>query len=74
MESSVGLFGVIEYLVCYSALDLCAKIFFFFLTDFGFEVPDKFLVGYALDYNEYFRDLSVSCFMYLLDSDPIHRL
>eukprot|EP01147_Barroeca_monosierra_P004114 gene4114-49_t len=23
----------------------------------GFEVPDKFLVGYALDYNEYFRDL-----------------
>uniref|UniRef100_A0A8C1U8W9 Hypoxanthine phosphoribosyltransferase n=1 Tax=Cyprinus carpio TaxID=7962 RepID=A0A8C1U8W9_CYPCA len=26
----------------------------------GFEVPDKFLVGYALDYNEYFRDLSVS--------------
>ncbi|TRY85817.1 hypothetical protein DNTS_011862 [Danionella cerebrum] len=24
----------------------------------GFEVPDKFLVGYALDYNEYFRDLS----------------
>ncbi|MGH0186913.1 UNVERIFIED_CONTAM: hypothetical protein FKN15_022761 [Acipenser sinensis] len=26
----------------------------------GFEVPDKFLVGYALDYNEYFRDLNVS--------------
>lgn len=30
------------------------------LVDIGFEVPDKFLVGYALDYNEYFRDLSVS--------------
>lgn len=30
-----------------------------FLSDFGFEVPDKFLVGYALDYNEYFRDLNV---------------
>ena len=29
-------------------------------TDIGFEVPDKFLVGYALDYNEYFRDLNVS--------------
>lgn len=27
----------------------------------GFEVPDAFLVGYALDYNEYFRDLSHIC-------------
>ncbi|XP_061078071.1 hypoxanthine phosphoribosyltransferase 1, like isoform X2 [Conger conger] len=27
----------------------------------GFEVPDRFLVGYALDYNEYFRDLSHIC-------------
>ncbi|XP_070565700.1 hypoxanthine-guanine phosphoribosyltransferase-like isoform X2 [Ptychodera flava] len=27
----------------------------------GFEVPDKFVVGYALDYNEYFRDLSHVC-------------
>ncbi|KAM4798510.1 hypoxanthine-guanine phosphoribosyltransferase isoform 2-T2 [Urocitellus parryii] len=24
----------------------------------GFEIPDKFVVGYALDYNEYFRDLN----------------
>lgn len=32
----------------------------FFFLDIGFEVPDAFLVGYALDYNEYFRDLSVS--------------
>lgn len=31
-----------------------------FLSDVGFEVPDKFVVGYALDYNEYFRDLNVS--------------
>lgn len=30
------------------------------ISDIGFEVPDAFLVGYALDYNEYFRDLSVS--------------
>lgn len=29
-------------------------------TVVGFEVPDKFVVGYALDYNEYFRDLNVS--------------
>lgn len=33
---------------------------YIFITDIGFEVPDAFLVGYALDYNEYFRDLSVS--------------
>uniref|UniRef100_A0A3B4CFM9 Phosphoribosyltransferase domain-containing protein n=1 Tax=Pygocentrus nattereri TaxID=42514 RepID=A0A3B4CFM9_PYGNA len=31
--------------------------------DIGFEVPDKFLVGYALDYNEYFRDLSHICIL-----------
>uniref|UniRef100_A0A6Q2XNK2 Hypoxanthine phosphoribosyltransferase n=1 Tax=Esox lucius TaxID=8010 RepID=A0A6Q2XNK2_ESOLU len=29
----------------------------------GFEVPDSFLVGYALDYNEYFRDLSHICIL-----------
>lgn len=33
-----------------------------FLSVVGFEVPDKFVVGYALDYNEYFRDLNVSIF------------
>lgn len=27
----------------------------------GFEIPDKFVVGYALDYNEYFRDLHHIC-------------
>ncbi|XP_062923295.1 hypoxanthine-guanine phosphoribosyltransferase-like isoform X1 [Mobula hypostoma] len=25
----------------------------------GFEIPDKFVVGYALDYNEHFRDLNM---------------
>ncbi|KAL4613538.1 hypoxanthine-guanine phosphoribosyltransferase-like isoform X1 [Arapaima gigas] len=29
----------------------------------GFEVPDKFLVGYALDYNEHFRDLNHICIL-----------
>lgn len=38
-----------------------------FVADIGFEVPDAFLVGYALDYNEYFRDLSVS------DATPPHK-
>lgn len=27
----------------------------------GFEIPDIFIVGYALDYNEYFRDLNHIC-------------
>lgn len=27
----------------------------------GFEIPDIFVVGYALDYNEYFRDLNHVC-------------
>ena len=31
----------------------------FLLADIGFEIPDEFVVGYALDYNEYFRDLIV---------------
>ncbi|XP_062415220.1 uncharacterized protein prtfdc1a isoform X4 [Pungitius pungitius] len=32
------------------------------LTDYvGFEIPNHFVVGYALDYNEYFRDLNHIC-------------
>ncbi|XP_062848962.1 phosphoribosyltransferase domain-containing protein 1b [Trichomycterus rosablanca] len=27
----------------------------------GFEIPNQFVVGYALDYNEYFRDLNHIC-------------
>ena len=36
----------------------------------GFEVPDKFVVGYALDYNEYFRDLNHIC---VLNEAAIHK-
>ena len=35
-------------------------------ADAGFIVPDKFVVGYAIDYNEYFRDLKVSQFYLLI--------
>ncbi|KAJ0022743.1 hypothetical protein NQD34_014877 [Periophthalmus magnuspinnatus] len=31
------------------------------LIDVGFEIPNHFVVGYALDYNEYFRDLNHIC-------------
>lgn len=27
----------------------------------GFEIPNHFVIGYALDYNEYFRDLQHIC-------------
>ncbi|XP_028419157.1 hypoxanthine-guanine phosphoribosyltransferase-like isoform X2 [Dendronephthya gigantea] len=30
----------------------------------GFEIPNHFVVGYAIDYNEYFRDLSVAYLRY----------
>lgn len=43
-----------------------------FISDIGFEVPDAFLVGYALDYNEYFRDLSVSL-LQLITSDGTYK-
>lgn len=29
----------------------------------GFEIPDKFVVGYGLDYNQKFRDLNHICVM-----------
>ncbi|CAF1142095.1 unnamed protein product [Adineta ricciae] len=29
----------------------------------GFEIPDHFVVGYALDHNEYFRDLEHICIL-----------
>jgi len=42
--------------------------FFFFSKkkkiDIGFAIPDSFVVGYALDYNEYFRDLDVHFFSF----------
>lgn len=43
--------------------NVCAAHNFCFLNifaDAGFEIPDLFVVGYALDYNEYFRDLNVN--------------
>jgi hypoxanthine phosphoribosyltransferase len=33
----------------------------------GFAIPDAFVVGYALDYNEYFRDLDHICVISVSD-------
>jgi hypoxanthine phosphoribosyltransferase len=36
-----------------------------FLPDYaGFSIPEKFVVGYALDLNEHFRDLEVNVFQF----------
>ena len=29
----------------------------------AFEVPNRFVVGYALDYNEHFRDMAHVCYI-----------
>ncbi len=37
-----------------------------FIPDYiGFSIPDKFIVGYATDLNEHFRDLEVRSMNYL---------
>lgn len=36
-----------------------------FSADVGFVIPNRFVVGYALDYNEYFRDLNVRSRLFL---------
>jgi len=41
-------------------------------ADVGFSVPNHFVVGYSLDYNEYFRDLNV-CVCHLWVVFIIHR-
>lgn len=42
-------------------------VYFFMIIDIGFEIFDIFIVGYVLDYNEYFRDLNVSIYISVLD-------
>ena len=47
---------IINYLLVYFTQVQC------YVPDYvGFEVPNKLLVGYALDFNEYFRDLMHIC-------------
>ena len=61
-----SLIALTNPLSCYTCYKSFAKTRFIkfvsLITDCGFEIPDKFVVGYALDYNEYFRDLGVSIF------------
>jgi hypoxanthine phosphoribosyltransferase len=35
----------------------------------GFSIPEKFVVGYALDLNEHFRDLEVNNFFLICETD-----
>lgn len=56
-----------EFKGCIVATDHILMMFVICLnTDYGFEIPDLFVVGYALDYNEHFRDLNVSFFQKLV--------
>uniref|UniRef100_A0A672GHJ2 Un-named sa821 n=1 Tax=Salarias fasciatus TaxID=181472 RepID=A0A672GHJ2_SALFA len=69
LETRVEFIRLKSYLVVclVSSLHLppsCDALFLpcpFVLTDVGFEIPNRFVVGYALDYNEYFRDLNHIC-------------
>jgi len=47
--------------------------YLFFSADVGFVIPNLFVVGYALDYNEYFRDLNVRLRPFLLNSMTFWR-
>ena len=33
----------------------------FFADYIGFVIPDEFIIGYGMDYNEYYRDLNHLC-------------
>lgn len=61
---SINLFIFIYKPLCsINFIEIDIKFISVFL-DCGFEVPDKFVVGYAIDYNEYFRDLDVSTYCF----------
>ena len=45
--------------IVYVHVDWIMILMYSHVVDTGFEIPDEFVVGYALDYNEYFRDLNV---------------
>lgn len=45
-----------------------------FLGDFvGFSVPDEFVIGFSLDYNEIFRDLDHICVLNILGQQKYHE-
>lgn len=55
--------GILNDLFGFTIRTSCSRlssVSVFVLVDVGFEIPNHFVVGYALDYNEYFRDLNVS--------------
>ena len=44
---------------------ICDAFSLIWMKDIGFNIPDKFIIGYNLDYNDYFRELNVSVSFFL---------
>jgi hypothetical protein len=59
-------------LVTYRQVDILTKKLkyscFLFQDYLGFSVPDDFIIGYAIDYNDQFRDLEVRIYELIKDN------
>ncbi|RTG82421.1 hypoxanthine phosphoribosyltransferase, partial [Schistosoma bovis] len=74
LDSGTTLSSLVPYIKSFeprSVLVACLLVkrrqdFSEFQPDFvGFEVPNRFIVGYAIDYNDFFRDIPVSKYNFI---------